>query len=314
MRTLGFLAATVLFAAAPATAAPEASAQTATIMFDPPVGKPLTYRWEKSVRNEGQATTTAWTVDEYRFEADGDGYRLTVKPVSHGAPETPPETAALMKELTALTRVPFVLRVNEDAEIVALDRSDELWAGIFKAMRASIGNKAPGTAEAKGIEAVISPFENMPPEARLAKLTESVQPLIEFAATETTVGEPITVKAAAASPFGAVERDVTISLNRVAGGIAYITVRASLPQAEFQKLMRSVLDGLAKDAMSAADLAKAKAEIGNLKAYRHESQADYEVSISDGILQRFSSTETIEIAAGKDSKQRVTKTSITRLP
>ena len=290
-------------------------AKTAVIVFDPPLDEPLSYRWEKTVEQDGK-TRMSWSVDEYRFEDRKDGYRLTVKPVSSGSNETGPAQLAIQKKIEELTRFPFVLRLSGEGEIVELERSDEFWAAMFKVMREFLGEKAlagrtPGAA--KAAESVVAMFEGMPPAVRLAKLTEPVQPLVEFAGTETTLGQPISAKVESESPFGGtLNRDVTVSLTKVANGVAYLSVRTSLPRAEFDKLMQSVVGKLGKDA-SAADAAKMKAGFASLKSYRQESRADYRVAVEDGMLESFQSTETIEIGNADKTTRRVTTVSLTRV-
>lgn len=76
----------------PAPAAP--SAQIAVIPFDPPLDAPLRYRWEKAVQRDGK-TRMSWAVSDFRFEEQGDGFRLTVSPVGSGSNETDPARLAM---------------------------------------------------------------------------------------------------------------------------------------------------------------------------------------------------------------------------
>jgi hypothetical protein len=314
---LSLLAAVLLAASSASTSTANlnsgAAAESATIAFDPPVDKPLRYRWEKTVAGDGKSTTH-WSVDEYRFQPSEDGYKLSVSPVSTGTNESDPQRLAFMKKLSDLTRFPFVLNVNEDAEIVALERADEVWAMLFKTLRNHVADRSKaGSPEVKAVEAVIAAYERMPAETRLAHLTETVKPLLEFASTKTTVGEPMVAKLEAASPFGTVHHDVAVTLNRVTNGVAHLSLRASLPRADFDKIMRGVLDGVASQAMAPAELAKLKAQFSGLEDYRHETQAEYEVSVKDGILERLRSTETVELTFEGKSERRVTTRSLSRI-
>ena len=99
--------------------------ETAVIPFDPPLGEALRYRSERSLEKNGK-TTLNWAVNDYTFEETEEGYRLTVTPVSGGSNETDPEAIAFVKLLSDLTRIPYVVQISPEVEIVGLDRGDEI--------------------------------------------------------------------------------------------------------------------------------------------------------------------------------------------
>ena len=102
--------------AAPTVPAAQQEAVTALIPFDPPLDATLRYRWEKSIQKDGK-TDLNWIVYDCRFEKSGDGYRLTVNPVSSGSNETDPAKIAMMKRIEELTRRPFILRLDGEGVI-----------------------------------------------------------------------------------------------------------------------------------------------------------------------------------------------------
>ena len=152
------------------------------------------------------------------------------------------------------------------------------------------------------MEDVLGMFERMPHEARQALMTEEFQPVVEFANTETEVGKPIKASIATASPWGGtINRDVTISLAKVESSKAYLTLTSSIPRAELDKLMKSFVSQMT--ALPPDKRKEAEAALVGFQGFRHDTLSDYQVSVDDGLLDRFQSTETIEVS-DKDKKVR----------
>lgn len=247
-------------------------------------------------------------MDDFRFEETKDGYKLRVEPVSFGTNEDNPVKREFLKKLEELTKLPFVLRLNEDAEITELEGSDEYWSKITDALRSGLATLEPKPAgHGKMIEAVVGLYTDMPAEVRLAKLTESVQPLVEFAWTETTVGKPVLTDIEGMSPLGPVRQEVAITLNRVSDGFAHFTIRSSIPKAEMKKLTAAMLDRLNNGALKPEEVAKAKAELAAVKDFNAETVAQYKVGLEDGMLETFHATQTVT-ATENDKPKRRTKT------
>ena len=318
LRLIG-IALSLLFAvpANPAWSVPQTklSSQEVVIPFDPPLGRDLSYRWKQSDTRDGR-TTMSWSVDRFRFEEAGEGYKLTVEPVSSGSNEADPIKLQMFKRLEELTRFPFVLRLNADAEIVELERGDEYWGKIMGALREAMAQRNGKSAplEDQAIAGVIGMFEKMPAEVRLAKLTESVQPLVEFAYTETSVSKPIHAQLDTASPFGGtLKQNVVISLTKVERGLAHLTIRMNVPREELLKATAAMLSRLQNGAPEKDQAAKLESAMGALKEFRSETVADYRISIEDGMLDSFQSTQTISVTDGQKNQQRVRTMSLTRV-
>lgn len=159
------------------------------------------------------------------------------------------------------------------------------------------------------IKAVMNLYEKMPAATRLALLTESVQPILEFGATETQVGKPIATTIEGASPFGGtLKHDIAINLKKVVGQIAYLTMHSTVPRSELEALTAKFADSLR--ILPSAKQIEMKTGLASLRNFRHETSADYEVSLDDGILESFSSTETIVVSAKDKIDQRVTTRSL----
>lgn len=316
LRLLGAVLAGLLIAAnASANVTPEvkSAGETVLIPFDPPLGGTLRYRWETAEQKDGE-TRMSWSVDSYRFEEAKDGYRLMVEPVSSGSNEKDRAKLAFSKQLEELTKLPFVLRLNDNAEIVELERGDEYWAKIIQALRdvlTRLDSKRPG--HGKMIEAIVGLYEKMPAEARLAKLTEPIQPLVEFAGIETSLGKPIIAAIETSSPLGPVKREVAITLTRISDGFAHLTIRSSIPTAELKKLTASMFDRLNNGALKPEEIAKVKAQLALAKDFKAETVADYKISTEDGMLESFHSTQTVTMAEGEKQERRIKTLSVKRL-
>lgn len=309
MRFLTALVAGLLVAWAPAGASPQAQAggETVLIPFEPPVDTTLRYRWEQSELKDGKLQTS-WSVDDYQFEEATDGYRLVVTPVSSGSNETNPAKLELQKKLEELTDLPFVLRLNKDADIVELERAEEYWSKIIAALRdglARLEPKRPG--HDKMVDAVMGMFTDMSDETRLAKLTEPIQPLVDFAWTETSIGKPLLTSVKSTSPLGPVQQHVAITLQRVSDGFAYLTIRSSIPSSEMKKLTAALFDRLNNGALEPEDVAKARAQLAAAENFKAETVADYKIAIEDGMLESFHSTHTVT-AISKGKPESRTKT------
>lgn len=291
--------------------APSQQAQIATVPFTPPLDVPLRYRWEKTVKKDGKIGMT-WSVADYRFTEFGNGYRLTITPVDSGSNETDPQRLALERKLEKLLNYPFVLRLDGDGVIEQLENGDQYWLTIMTVLREELSrtsNKVGSNQALEGVRAVMDMFEKMPADARLALLTEAVQPIVEFGATETEVGKPLLTTVEGASPFGGtIKRDVVISLVKIADQIAYLSVRSTIPRAELEKLTTTVVERFAQ--LPIDKRAEMKANLAALANFRHDTTSDYQLSLKDGMLSKFHSTETVEVNDKAAKRRRVTTRSI----
>lgn len=315
IRKLGIVfGALSLILAAPVAAAPKTDGpgETVTIPFDPPLERGLQYRWQRTEDRDGKVTMS-WAVNQLTFEEIEDGHRLSVKAVSSGSNETDPEKLRIRAKLEELMDLPYVLRLNADAEIVEMESGDEYWTRIFQAMREALARDKPTADEAKAIEGVISVFQQMPPDVKLSKITEPVQPLVEFGNVELTVGDPIVTEIETASPFGGIlKQNVAITLHKVVNGIAFLTIRSSVPREEFAKIVGAFFDQVGKFSDKAKP-EEMKKQLATAEELKFETVADYQVSTSDGMLQSYQEQRTLVAVAGKDKARQVRTTSLVRV-
>lgn len=294
-----------------APAAASQQAQIATVPFTPPLDAPLRYRWEKTVDKDGRTAMT-WSVSDYQFTEFNKGYRLTITPVSSGSNETDPDRLALEKKLEALLNLPFVLRIDGNGSIEQLENAEKYWSTIMTVLREELvrmSNKAGSDSTRQAVKTVMEMFEKMPADARLALLTEGVQPVVEFGNTETEVGKPMQTTVEGASPFGGtIKRDVVISLVRIADQTAYLSVRSTIPRGELEKLTATVVENFAQ--LPGDKRSEMKAGLAALADFRHDTTSDYQLSLEDGMLSKFRSTETVEVNDKAAKRRRVTTRSI----
>lgn len=307
-----FCALSLIFAA-PAAAAPKTDGpgETVAIPFDPPL-EDVKYRWQRTEERDGKVTMS-WAVNLLTFEEIEDGHRLSVKALSSGSNEADPEKIGVRAKLEEIMDLPYVLRLNADAEIVELEAGDDYWTKIFQVMREALAKDKPTATEAKAIEGVISVYQQMPPDVKLSKLTESVQPLVEFGNVELTVGEPIVTEIETASPFGGIlKQNVALNLHKVVDGIAFLTIRSSVPREEFAKLMGAFIDQVGKFSDKAKP-EEMKSQLATAEELKFETVADYQVSIADGMLRSYQEQRTVVAIAGKDKARQVRTTSVVRV-
>ncbi len=308
------LSATTFFQAAHATPSNQTDSEAVEIPFDPPEGESITYRTQATETRDG-VTIMRWSVDRVRFERTDEGYKLIVESESSGSNEQDPRKLRAMKAVDDLTRKPFVLRLNEDAEIVELEQADEYWARIIDALRGALTTpgQTPTPEETKAIASVADLFEKMPAESRLAQLTAPLQPLVEFAYFSMETSEPFRAQVESPSPYGAtLKQNVVISLSKVDRGIAYLTVRSSIPREELEKLSNAFISRLG-GATSDADRVKLAAALAAMKDFQSETVADYRVALADGMLESFDSRQTITAVDNNRKNERIRTWSLARV-
>jgi hypothetical protein len=314
-------AASLLPAAAQAVPSTEAVADqhglVAEIPFDPPLGQELRYRYQEAIEDDGK-TTLRWDTSSYRFERNGDGFLLTVSPIASGSNESDPLWQAVEKRLGELVSRPFVLELSASGEILALRDEALYWEKIFEALEGAIAESAPEEFKDPGAKVAFANYLDMmreiPAENRLGLLVQEIAPLLEFGDTGSVVGEPVEADLEGHSPFGGkLTRRVRISLERVKDGIAHLSIRTTIPRDELQTAAANLLSRMAEGTDAAEELVKSEEVLRAMEQLRYASLAEYEVDVEDGMLVRYRSTETIELAVGEEKDRKVTTQTIARI-
>ena len=291
----------------------ETTEDVVAIPFAPPIGETLRFRWQKTLEKDGRSVMQ-WSLDDFRFEKAGEGFRLTVTPVESGSGSEEPMVKAIEQKLADLMRRPIVLTVSADAVITDFENADAYWATVFEAADAVIAEIGKPEALPPEMRAALAGFlktlREMPDDARLAMLTENVQPLVTFAATEWSSRTPVISDLESPSPFGPLKQEVRIALEAVADDSATLSLHSSIPADELERIARTALAPFIEAAGKEGKPGNGTKDFGS---FSHETRARTTVSLDDGLVVRHRSTETIEGGEGSGLKRRVTTVSFDRV-
>ncbi|HEX8215922.1 MAG TPA: hypothetical protein VF577_00535 [Allosphingosinicella sp.] len=291
IRKLSILAAaaTALSAAVPAqrqsSATPTAaSASTVSIPFAPPIGVLLRYRIAKTTFGPAERSVTLEFTA--RFERAGEGYRMTV---AYQLP-APVRSGAADPALVFLQR-PLTLRLGGDGTLVAIEDEQAYWAGVealLERMVAQDGPETPGGREA--MRRIIADMRGLPDEARIEKLAENFMPVIAMTGTELTIGAPLRWTGQTATIFGPMTSDVTVSLDRVEGGIAYVSATTTVPREEMERAMRAMFARIVPPGTG-------RAIPQDFRFHSVENSESSEVAIETGLARRYRAARTVDVEA-----------------
>jgi len=278
------------------------------IPFDPPLGESLTYRSQKVVEKDGIKGMLT-TVETYRFDEDGDGYRLVVTPKSIEDDDEHPMMKAIAAALGELMMRPYAFQVSEDGELGEMIDQDVYWNAMFDALAKTNYTTRDGKSldpkHKPMLDKYVNSMRGMPAEARTALMAEGSQPLLTFAGTAIAIGSTVQNKVEVPSPFGGrIARDVSIKLDRVDGKVAHFKMTDTIPRAELEAAVKAMFSKLDKD--MAAKLAP---KIAEMAQFSSDTTSEYAVSLSDGLLENYKSIETIvAVSEGKPTRRVTTKT------
>lgn len=291
------------------------AAQPLYVPFDPPLGEPIRYRWEKHESKDG-VPRISWHVADYLFEAREGGYRLTVSYVDSGSNESDPDRLAAEKKLAHLVQRPARLLLDEGGAVVEMEEVDAYWEAIFKAIEEVLvergGAKSPTEEERRRLAEFLKMMRDVPLAVRVGLFTESIQPATEFGETESTLGETIQAEDEAESPFGGpIKRRVSVQLRGVKDGVATYSIYLTVPPEGIAKAAAALIERIGAGEKP-EDVARVKAQLAATK-FRHETSAVYEVDIATGLTDSFEATETVEASGTGAGKARIIITSLKRI-
>lgn len=303
------LAGLALFPAiAMATPATELVTEEVTIPFEPPLGQSLTYRAQKIVEKDGVKQTLT-TVETYRFEEDGNGYRLVVTPKSIADDDKSPIMKAIAEAMGDLMLRPYAFRVSEHGELGEMIDQDVYWNAMFDALAktkyTARDGKPVDPKHRQVLDNYINSMRGMSAEARAALMAEGSQPVLTFAGTAIAIGSTVQNRVEVPSPFGGrIARDVTIKLDRVDGNVAYFKMTDTIPRSELEAAVKAMFSKLDKE--MAAKLAP---KIAEMAQFSSDTTSEYAVSLGDGLLDDYKSVETVvAVSEGKTNRRVTTKT------
>lgn len=312
-------AASVLALAVPASGAgaaaiaAEALAETTRLPFQPPIDAPIRYRLTQSKSAGGRPATTASLVYSYRFERNGDAFRLTVTPEKADMMDFDrmPMSAATRERLAAFSKMPLVILLSRDAEVAGI-ANEAAYLGAFRgwidALAAEM-EKISDPQQREMAKPAVEMLRSLPAEAWVARLLENVQPVLEFAATELAKGEALTGDVEMDGPGGeTVTQHLSYTLEKVAAGTAEISLRS---EADPEQLTATFKPLFAQIRAAAPD--QGADPFGELVSVTRQTRGTYRVSTTDGLLDSFRSEETLELKGSGGSEKTVETKTIERL-
>jgi hypothetical protein len=306
-----------LAAAAAPAAVPSAEAPvTATLLFDPPLGQPMRYRYEKK-KSDGARTQSEWSVNSYMFAARDGGYRLTITPLSSSRASL---ALGASPKVQAAVKRPYTLLLDADARFVGIEDEEAVWDATVDVLGAVLlATRADKAGDRAAVEGYVGMMRGLPTEARLAMLVEVASPIVEFANTENTIGKPLVSETEQESLIGTIKKQVTIALDKVEGGSAFISVKSSLPRAEIDRVLAGLVEQgfVVKPAGGGKPLpSDEEAGAGLVSAFEHfahDGDAIFEVATDTGLLRRFRSVDTLEMREAGETSRSVTSVSLERI-
>jgi len=307
---LGILAAVALAAiavaapakqqTAPTGVAAQPSATSVTIPFSPPVGVPLRYRFTKTMFGPAERTITLdFTA---RFDRAGDGYRMTV------AYQLPPAAGARSRDpaLLVLQR-PLSLRIGADGTLLSLDDEPAYWAGVEALLARMVAEDGGGTPEGReAMRRIVADMRGLPEDVRVEKLAENFLPLIAMSGAELIISEPVTWTGETETIFGPLTANQTLTLDRVADGIAYIKSETTVPREDMDEAMRTMFARLTPPGAG-------RPVPPDFRFHSAENSEISEVAIETGLTRRYRATRTIDLEAQGQRQRGGTVISLERL-
>lgn len=257
-----------------------------------PLTLPKTARVEMTVERtredvRGGQTKSASSFARYdkTIEAQGEGYRVTLKPVEIKPPQLPSaaEQAKLQAAMEGLANRTFVYTADESLAPQAM----EDWPGVVtemgKALTAMVGDTPEGR---QALTAILPMFERMSPRQAAATFLKEDGFLALPVNAELEAGKPHTYQDVLPNPLGGppIKANGVVALERIdtARGVAVVRWTQSLDPQSTRESMAVALKGLAAKLAPKADTPEARATIDSIKLERTNGCL-YEVDLKSGL-------------------------------
>jgi hypothetical protein len=258
--------------------------------FSAPLTLPKAARVEMTVersREDVRAGQTQRSASQTRYEkiieTQGDGYRVTLKPLETKLPDTP-SAAQAEAALGDLMKRTLIYTADEDLAPQAIEGWPVLAAEVTKAMSA-LGGSTPEAS--KGIAAMTSMFSSMTAEQAASVFLkedgfQSIPVNVELDPAKPAAGTEII-----ASPLGGppIKSIVTLSVESVdkARGVATLKWAQILDpestQASVTQMVEAILQRMGPEAAKSAEM-RAKFE---KMVFDRTSTCDFEVALNTGL-------------------------------
>ena len=217
--------------------APFAEGVTVAIPFAPPLGTDLRYRHVEVKTRDGKPVRTRHDI-VLRFDRSGDGYRMLMR---IEVPDLPPEARAHPGIRFMLQPVTF--RLDADGTLLSIDGEDAYWDGIER-LAQEYARQDSGAEGAAMMRTILQSMRALPAEDRLQLAAKNVAPLLEFSASDMSMGETREIETETMAPIGGVplRRTTRITLESADADSAGF-VLASQPDPES---LKAVLEAMFK--------------------------------------------------------------------
>lgn len=284
-----FVAGAALALAAPAASAfapaqpgaAEADQQIISIPFDPPAGT-VRYRLAKTEPRGGQSQRSEleFTVS---FARRGDEVLMTV---NYQLPRALRERQSDPLVLAALR--PLVLRLDAHGALIGVEDEAAYWVGVKTSMAAAL---PAGDADGRRIgDELIQRMRALPDEERLALIASNVAPVIGLAGTEFEPGTIALPAQTSQTPFGPIEMQPTLTIERTGPATARATLEASVSPEDLRTAIGTIVD-----VARSAGVAPAR-PLTVPEEFSMTVRETTEVSLETGLLTRHESVRTVRAA------------------
>ena len=312
-KNIAAVVATILIALSPAPAAVAPTLdnpQTATdepilLPFAPPLGRPIRYRTRKEVVKPSR-TTAVWTISELTFSRREGGFRAHVRWIDQGVEGADAATQSAFRRFMLEFQRPYVLLLDEDGAITGLENEDAYWADMIRISQIVLrqGVNPSTSAEHEFVRSMMASFRDAPREARLALLTETVAPVVEFGAAELILGERVSTDVDSTSLFGVqVRQQIEVEPQRIEDGHVFVAVQVSIPHEEMIRAVEDFMTRIPVTGQGQNNEAERARGLAELRAgnFRRETEAEYEVALDSGLTRRHRSVERVTMGSSGNS-------------
>lgn len=230
----------------------------------------------KTTRNSGE------TRYDKTIEAQGDGYRVTLKPTSVKLPSTP-VTAKVEAAMGDLMNRTLVYTTDDSLRPSAV----EDWPGLMAEMRKSMLTIAGDDKDvAKAMDSVMTMFEGMSPEQGAAVFLKEEGFLSLPINVELEPGKPMTYDEMLPSPMGGapIKSNSALALQKVdtARGVAALRWTQALDPESMRASIAQMMQAMMARMGPEADKPEVKAMFKKMKLDR-TAACDYEIDLKSGL-------------------------------
>ena len=261
-------------------AAPQAAAR-ADIRFAPPLGQTLRYRLRSMTWLDRMMEPVTMLLS-VRFDRVADGYELRV---TH-TPEVLINTAS--PRVAAIAGREMTFRLDARGALIGMVDEDAYWAALEAAGPETMRERG-GPVRPRGTGVAPAAARQLPEEARLALLAETVLPIISSASQQLVTGEPRREPRPIETLFGRLSGEVSTSLERVVDGIAFVRREATVPRRRMDQLANAVYVEMGGPRAARAP----RVYVADSKPAERA-----EVSIETGLARRYSASREANIVQG----------------